>query len=82
MNQGEATAPLSRWPGNKWTAMIDGSTEVRIQLSPESARRPWLIPKLGETVQQWNCRTNHSCYACGDFYEDLTELDAHEATHR
>ena len=47
-----------------------------------SDRRPWLMRKQNESVQEWNRPTNHSCYACGDYYKDLDELDVHESEHR
>jgi len=50
--------------------------------APRAPERPWLKRKRDETAQEWNRRTNHSCYACGDYYTDLIELDAHETAHR
>ena len=66
---------------NGCLAIEKGSAKNRIRVSSKLESRPWLKPKPGETVQEWNRRTNHSCYACGDFYADLADLDAHEATH-
>lgn len=53
--------------------------EARKGTPPE---RPWQQRKRGETVEAYQARTNHSCYACGVYIADLAALDKHEETHR
>jgi hypothetical protein len=61
----------------------EGAKRFTARVIPDlSDRRPWLTRKPNETALEWNRRTNHTCYACGDYYKDLDELDIHEATHR
>jgi hypothetical protein len=35
----------------------------------------------GETVDQWYRRVAHSCYRCGEYYDDRDELNHHENQH-
>lgn len=46
-----------------------------------TGRRPWLQKRADETEAEYQHRTNHSCYWCGEFREDLNELDEHERAH-
>jgi len=32
----------------------------------------------GETVQQWNDRTNRTCYSCGHEFATIAQCDRHE----
>jgi hypothetical protein len=54
----------------------------RLGMSMLTARQPWQQRRDGETLWEWNRRTNHTCWRCGHYEPDLDVLDAHEEEHR
>ncbi len=43
-----------------------------------SERRPWLKRRDGETQEDYDHRTSHSCYNCGQYISDREALNRHE----
>ena len=41
-------------------------------------RKPWLKQRAGETKEQFDHRTSHSCYNCGTYIANGAALNDHE----
>jgi hypothetical protein len=48
------------------------------QTENPSKRKPWLNQREAETQAEYNHRTSHSCYNCGQYISDREELNEHE----
>lgn len=53
------------------------------QVLPDRAYlKPWQHRRPGETTEQFQDRTSHSCWKCGREIRDMATLDTHETTCR